>query len=261
MRLLVSGAASGLGRYLARRLGATPLVRGTPIAELEHGSAFDAIIHCAAAAYRNVTNRSLYRYLADNLLLTRDLCAIPHRRFIYMSSIAVYPSDATDTTPDAVIPCDQPHDLYRLMKLGGEAITLANATRPLVLRISGMLGEDARPNTVSRILGEDDLRVSLAAESSFNYVLHQDIGDFVERSFEFDLAGTFNVAASANVELREIADTFGKSVSWGNFVYRTPPIDIEASARILPTLRRSTVENVLRYDAALRGNRAERGSR
>jgi nucleoside-diphosphate-sugar epimerase len=250
MRLLVTGAGSGLGRFLCRRFDAVPFTRATPVANFVGEPPFDAIVHCAAGAHRGITDRTLYRYLADNVLLTRDVCRVPHRRFIYISSIAVYPPDSSDTAVDVVIPCDHPHDLYRLLKLGGESITRELATRPLILRISGMLGPDARPNSITRILTEAEPTLTLAADSSFNYMLHDDVGDFIDLALARDLEGVYNVAAAANVRLGEIAEHFARTVRWGGFVYRTPAIAAAAAAALLPSLRHTTLENVIRYHGA-----------
>jgi nucleoside-diphosphate-sugar epimerase len=254
MSLLVTGANSGLGRYLHRRFDAVPLTRATSLAELvatRDNAPFDAIVHCAASAHRGVTNRTLYRYLADNLLLTRDLCAIPHRRFIYISSIAVYPPDSAETSPDTVIPCDDSRDLYRLMKLGGESIAREHGAQSLILRVSGMLGPDARPNSITRILTDLEPALTLSAESTFNYVLHQDIGDFITHALEQSCDGIYNVAAAENVRLGDIASQFERTVRWGGFIYRTPAIDTEAAIELLPSLKRTTLENVKRYHARL----------
>ena len=254
MRLLVSGAASGLGRYLTRRFDAVPLIRTTPLSEVvEQGrrQPFDAIVHCAASSRRGVTNRTLYRFLADNLLLTRDLCGVQHRQFIYVSSISVYPPDSVDTSPAAIIRCDEPHDLYSLTKLGGESIALEHGIKPLVLRLGGMLGADARPNSIRRILTEAEPTLTLAAESTFNYMLHQDIGDFLEIALRHGSAGTYNVAAGKNASLGEIAERFNKKVRWGSFAYRTATVQNGPAVELLPSLRRSTLENVVRYHAEL----------
>jgi hypothetical protein len=46
-KLLVTGAASGLGAAVHRALGGTAMTRATPWAEIAAGTPYDAIVHCA----------------------------------------------------------------------------------------------------------------------------------------------------------------------------------------------------------------------
>ena len=55
---------------------------------------FDAIIHCAVNAAKYVSMRTAFGYMDDNFLLTQRLVDIPHRKFIFVSTLAVYPRPA-----------------------------------------------------------------------------------------------------------------------------------------------------------------------
>src|SRR5262245_6198955 len=91
--ILISGAASGLGNAIYRALGGIPLVRGLSLDDpsVRAAEPFDVIIHCAVNARYPITMGSAFDYLDDNFLLTQRLLNLPHKRFIYMSSLDVYP--------------------------------------------------------------------------------------------------------------------------------------------------------------------------
>jgi nucleoside-diphosphate-sugar epimerase len=79
--ILVSGARSGLGSAVHRRLGGVPLNRGMSLddAGIRASAPYDAIVHCAFNAAKTVTMRSAFAYIDDNVLLTQRLLDVPHR--------------------------------------------------------------------------------------------------------------------------------------------------------------------------------------
>lgn len=85
----------------------------------------------------------------------------------------------------------------------------------LVLRVSGLLGVDARPNSVSRILTAPEPALTLSAASIFNYVLHQEVGHLLEQALATGLAGTPDAATARNVTLAEVAEPAGRPVAFG----------------------------------------------
>src|SRR5690606_27860106 len=100
----------GLGAAVHRALGGTAMTRATPWAEIEAGAPYDAIIHCAFGSQKLVTPASAFAYLDDNMLLTERLAALPHRTFVFISSIDIYPPPRQGATED---------DEYDLGRLSG----------------------------------------------------------------------------------------------------------------------------------------------
>ncbi len=256
MDILVTGAGSGLGRFLAQRFSAAQFRRGDhpdEIAASRSDRPFDAIIHCAANAKRGVTSRTLHDYLGDNLYLTQKILKIPHRRFIYISSIAVYGDVEGPASVEDEIGVDTLSDLYRVTKLACEGLVKARGCAPLVLRVCGMLGDMARSNSISRILTETAPTLTLAATSSFNYLLHEDIFKFINLSLNQSVSGAINLAASSNLSLGMVAKAFNRDVHFGSHVYRTPLIDTRPALALMPQLCKTSMDTVEDYARTLEG--------
>src|SRR5882757_9344745 len=88
--VLITGARGGLGHSAYRALGGTAFVRGMSVDDpaIRAAAPFDAIIHCAVNAAKDVSMKTAYGYMADNFLLTQQLVNIPHRKFIFVSTLA-----------------------------------------------------------------------------------------------------------------------------------------------------------------------------
>src|SRR3954468_11163388 len=91
--VLITGARSGLGHFAHQALGGIAFMRGMSLddPQIRAAAPFDAIIHCAVNAAKDVSMKTAYGYMADNLLLTQQLVGIPHRKFVFVSTLAVYP--------------------------------------------------------------------------------------------------------------------------------------------------------------------------
>ena len=91
-KYLVTGVKSGLGKYLYENL---PDVNGLDRGgfDLIKDEEYDTIIHCAfnkAQTHADIGDH--YGYLDDNIFLTQDLLTLKYKKFIYISTIDVYPT-------------------------------------------------------------------------------------------------------------------------------------------------------------------------
>ena len=85
-KVLVTGANSGLGKYIASQIDCAILTRENSKSVLD--KTYDTIIHCAFNSRKNVND--YYEIVRDNIFLTKDLCKVPHNKFVFISSIDVY---------------------------------------------------------------------------------------------------------------------------------------------------------------------------
>lgn len=249
MRILTTGVASGLGRYLWERLGGIGWSRGFSLDQRDElrRTGVDVIIHCAFNASRAVAMDTLYTYLDDNVLLTAELTAIPHHKFIFLSSVDVYPTGLPRCSENEPIPLDSPKSLYAVTKLLSEAIVRARCQTFLILRCVSVLGPHSRKNTLIRIIEEDPCTVGLSADSRLNYVLHSDVAGVIQGAASNDLQGIYNVASSEPVSLSRVAQLVGKPVVFGGHTYDVGNVDNAKIAALFPAFRKTAEEVVLEF--------------
>ena len=150
---LITGAGRGLGLAMHRHLGGIPFTRGTPIEAIRRNAPYDLIVHCAVNTAKAVPVDDALGYVQDNVSLTGEMISIPHRRFVYISSVDVY--RRTDQL-----------GLYASCKLISETMVMNAAHRPLIIRPTTLLGNSMRPNTIYRMLTEPAPKLYLAESSS-----------------------------------------------------------------------------------------------
>lgn len=254
MRILVSGTGSGLGRHVAEVLGGVPF-RRSDVAETvarHTPEPFDAIVHCAFNAMRSVPWDRLVGYVDDNALLTARLLRIPHRMFVYVSTVDLYPRDGSVQDETSDIRAEQLSGVYPVAKFYGEALVRAGTAPWVILRPTSLLGPYARPSTLVRLLETPEITVGLSPESRYNVVLHDDVARFIQSAIEGRLTGIYNIASSDDASLEAIAEAFGRRVTFGSHRYSAPRLDNRRAAAIVPAFARSTLDT-LRYYAHQRG--------
>lgn len=138
MNILISGVKSGLGRYLHENLGGVGFDKDDFAARFTKlkQERFDVIIHCAFNSARTVNSKELGEYINDNLLLTEKLLSIRHKKFIFISSVDVYPKDSLVHFEDEVIDLNKLSGIYGITKLSSEAIVTSFSSNYLILRSS-----------------------------------------------------------------------------------------------------------------------------
>ena len=227
-RVLVTGTNSGLGKYIASQIDCTVLTRENSESVLN--KSYDTIIHCAFNSRKNVND--YYDIVRDNIFLTKNLCQIPHNKFVFISSIDVYQKE---------------DNIYKTSKLMSESIVNKMATKPLILRCSAILGETMRKNNFRKIVEDVDPDLSLSGESSFNYILQEDILNFINIALKKNYNGIVDFISATNITLQEIADLLEKKVNFGSYVYKTPELSSESLASVWPPAVLTSKQNVKRY--------------
>ena len=207
-KILVTGNKSGLGRYLYENLGGLGFDRDNfnrCIKEIRQKGS-DVIIHCAFNPAKDIDTKLLYSYLYDNVLLTRELVSLLHKKFIFISTVEVYPKKNVIHTEKEGINVSLVGDLYAFTKLMSEVIIMNNCPNYLILRPSAFLGRYSRKNSLIKILDEESCSLTLTSNSRFNYVLHSDMLNFIQFAIKDDLKGIYNIASSKNISLSEVAE-------------------------------------------------------
>ncbi len=249
MEILTTGIRSGLGRYIYENLGGIGFTRqqsGDMFQEIK-SQGVDIIIHSAFNTARGINSDSLNNYLEDNVFLTRELVSIPHRKFLFISSVDVYPKDDHLHSEDEVIEADSVSGIYGITKLMSESIVRNNCQDYLILRGSAFLGKHSRKNSLIRIIEDEECVLTLAGNSVFNYVLHSDILDFIKYAIDNELSGIYNLTSSESITLSEVAEMLGKKVNFGSYKYDVGRIDNSKISAVFPIFNKTSKEVIVQF--------------
>jgi dTDP-4-dehydrorhamnose reductase len=201
-KYLVTGIKSGLGKYLYENL---PDVHGLDRGgfNLIKDEDYDTIIHCAFnKAQSPVDIGDYYGYLDDNILLTQDLLKLKYKKFIYISTIDVYPTTLST---------------YGLFKRFAESI-VKQKPGTIILRCSMILGDNTKPNHITKLKDGID-RLALSGESKFNYILNSDILKFVESYSLRCPEGIMDFVSNESAKLSDVAAIISPSTELLSYTY------------------------------------------
>ena len=249
MKILTTGINSGLGRYIYDDVRCLGFGRNTAIEEIEKikSAGVDVIIHCAFNSNPKVELSSLYQYLQDNVILTNKLVSFPHEKFIFISSVDVYPKDGNLHSEDENIYLNAVNSVYGITKLMSESIVRKYCKNYLILRVSAMLGIYSRRNSLIRMIEDTECELTLSHNSIFNYILHSDILSFIKFSIDHDIQGTFNMVSSTNISLLEVADMLKKIIRFGEYFYDVGNIDNSRISSVFPAFKKSSREVIFEF--------------
>ena len=228
-KVLVTGTNRGLGKFISNsfpeEVGVFTFTRKDNLddyTEWLYGTlnqSYDLIIHCAASVSHYGWDDDIpYSFYNDNIFLTKELLSVPHKKFIYISSI-----DQQKTSP------------YGISKKISEAIVKKHAKNYLIIRPTGLLGKEMKKNTFQKIIHGES--IALTQDSIMNYVLYDDV---LEMALS-DKQGVVTLCADGGVTMGEVADLASKNIEYGDIYF-----DIE-SHKYKSTLNYSSKENIIRY--------------
>jgi dTDP-4-dehydrorhamnose reductase len=245
-KILVSGAQSGIGKYICEELNAVPLTRDNH--QILNNNNFSVIIHCANNRNKFPDLSDVYQYYLDNLNLTQKLVSCKHKKFIYFSTIEVYPSQTEKAwKEDDNFSVSEVKGVYPFSKIISEEIVENEAEQHLILRISGLLGKYTKPNITTKIMSGQKGPFSLSGKSTFNFVLYEDVFDFIKDSIDKCISGTFNVVSSENIDLIKIASLSNNYPIYGNFRYDAGHISNEKIIMYKDPFQKSSEEILKEY--------------
>jgi nucleoside-diphosphate-sugar epimerase len=251
MIILITGTDSGFGKYVHSKLGGLAINRKTESAVIEKvmTEGADIIIHAAFNPKEPHSSNELYGHLEDNIFLTQKLTTITHKKFIYISSVDIYPKRYSNDlhSETDIISVKEADSFYAVTKLMAESIVMRKSTSPLILRCTALLGIDSRRNSLMKILFNEDPVLTLSGDSNFNYVLHSDVLSFIQLAIRNCLTGVYNIASSTNISLQEIAAEYGRKVTFGTYTYCTGNICNQKALTVLPAFLKTSLEVVSQF--------------
>jgi len=248
-KFLISGTRSGLGKYLHARFGGTEIRRDTTPKKWAEISRkyFDVVIHCAAAAPRNVPFGQLASIFEDNVMLTARLLECKCDYFVYISSVAVYSDEPIRHREDEKLNPEKTRSVYAMTKMISESLVRKSSVAHLILRPCSLIGRESRMNNIMRLVMEPRPHLTLTADSRYNLVYYPDVADLIERAIRLRATGVFNVAAGKTITLAEAAKLAGACPVFGKFKHDAGLVSNTKAARILPVFNRTSREVLERF--------------
>jgi len=251
MKILVTGNKSGLGRYFFEVFDAVGLDKDTSYEQKEKikKEGVDVIIHCAFNSSNDITSETLLSYVQDNIFLTKELTAIPHKKFIFISTVDVYEKNAATHAENEIVNVNAIEGIYGITKLISESIVQEYTKDHLVIRSTAFLGPYSRKNSLKKIIEDKEPVVSLTPDSEFNYVLYENVLEFIKTVIEKNVQGIYNIASSENIQLSEVAEMFSKAVTFGEYKYVVGNIDSTKAASLIPAFKKTSQEIIKEFTA------------
>jgi len=232
-KILITGTSSGLGKYLSDNIKCVSLTRenSSHIFDEHRDTHFDMILHCAFNSSKKI--KDYYSYAEDNIFLTKRLLGLSHNKFVFFSSIDIYRDE------------DSP---YKVTKLISEALVNSLSPGSLVLRLSAILGSSLKKNTLMKILQDEHPNLTLSGDSTFNYILEEDILGFVDEVRRHkEISGNMDFIANGNISLEKVAEKYDKQVRFGSYIYTTPDLKNIKIKKLFSHLALSSEENIERF--------------
>ena len=245
LKILTTGTRRGFGSYIAKKLNTSKFDRNSKLNELNKN--YDVIIHCANNSSKNVLSNNFYEFSYDNFFLTTELLKLNFKHFIFISSIGIYPqsNQVYNEKSRFVV---KTRNFYEFFKIMNENYIQKSSKKFTILRVAGLLHKSSRENTVQKIILNKNKPISLSSNSTFNYILYEDLLNFIKIVIKNKKFGIFNVAASKNIKLIDLKNYLkSDNIRFGNYEYITPNIDNTKAKKQYDNLKLTTYQNIKKY--------------
>ena len=245
LKILTTGTRRGFGSFIAKTLNTSKFDRNSKLNELDKN--YDVIIHCANNSSKNILSNNFYEFSYDNFFLTTELLKLNFKHFIFISSIGIYPQShqVYNEKSRFVI---KTRNFYEFFKIMNENYIQKSSKKFTTLRVAGLLDKSSRENSVQKIILNKNKTISLSSNSTFNYILYEDLLNFIKIVIENKKFGIFNIAASKNIKLIDLKNYLkSDNIRFGNYEYITPKIDNTKAKKEYDNLKLTSYQNIKKY--------------
>ena len=238
MKTLVTGARKGLGAFLAAKWQCDTLNRDTHFLHPENHE-YDLIVHCAFNTRNSPADVELTEYFEDNIILTHDLLKVKSKRFVFISSIDVYPEDFEYKHEEVEIDINEVRNIYGQCKLACEDM-VSRHPNYLILRCGGIIGPNKIPKSIRSAI--DQSFTSLTKNSTVNYVHQQTIADIIETpNIQCKTVNVVSDTPMVVEDLREIIT----GLTFGIYEYHATNIITARLKKLFPNVKIPPSKNTL----------------
>jgi len=251
-KILTTGTRKGFGKFIAEKLNTFRFDRSSKLNEIDKN--YDVIIHCASNSSRNILSNDFAKFSYDNFFLTTELLKFNFKHFIFISSIGIYPQSHKVYDEKSTFEV-KTRNYYEFFKIMSENYIQRSSKKYTILRVAGLLDKSSRKNSIQKIISNNNKRISLSSNSTFNYILYEDLFNFINVVMKKKKFGVFNVSASKNIKLIDLKNYLNLNrVKFGNYDYITPNIDNTKAKKFYANLKLSTYQNIMKYLKTLKKN-------
>ena len=223
---LITGVQRGLGQHLWHSLPDSAGLDRTNFDVIKQDS-YKTIIHCAFNKENPVINHR--KYIEDNIFLIQKLKKLKYKKFVYISSVDVYQENPT---------------IYALFKRFAESLLDPG---DLILRCPMLLGATSKPNHITK-MWRNEPKIGLSGESTFSYVLMDDIAKFFKSGDYMGYSGVIDFVSTDVAKLSDVKNQLKSTTELGSYVYTN---DIDTYSRPIYTVtnkyNHTAFENLKRY--------------
>jgi len=241
---LVTGVRSGLGRYLQESLRCDGLQRNNSVKLMTLGKRYSTVVHCAFLPPSKIKGNAFSTVVADTLQLTLDMLRLCEGKFIFISTIDVYPQSDKVHDEDERIDYTDKLSEYGRLKLLCEELIKNNTENHFLIRVGLLMGRYMRENNLYRLLNSENAELSLTKDSSFNCVPYSDVFQLIEMAMQQNYRGVVNLTANNTVQLQDIAEKYQKLVRYGQHRYQTGNINNGRLKGLSSVFDKSSASNI-----------------
>ena len=90
-------------------------------------------------------------------------------------------------------------------------------------------------------------QLTLHKNSTFNYILQDDIMNFVKESFEKKHAGIVDFVSSTSIKLSDVNKMLNNNTDFGKYEYKTPNVDNSKLIRLFPQADKTSEKIIEEY--------------
>ena len=198
-RILITGTNGSLGSFLADKYqNSICITRENPLTDDIISEGVDTIIHCAFNSKLEELQKVSKECYEDNVDLTYSLVKVPHRRFIYISSIQIPPRFITP---------------YAIFKQIAEYTVQNNCRNHLILRVSCFLPQPKKQSSFFKIANGEDITLT---EDSVNDVIYT---EDVYEAIQSNKKGVQYLVSRKTITTKETAKLFNSDTKFGHYHY------------------------------------------
>jgi UDP-glucose 4-epimerase len=185
------------------------------------GLEFDTVFHLAANP--NSSNHDIDGVYMNNIMLTANAIKIPHKRFVFTSSITAYGKTHYRVMENAKL---NPTTLYGASKASCETLIHAALENAVTIRFSAVLGRDTTHGIIpvaKKKLQTDKDYIEFVGDkpgTTKPYVYIDDAVDALIHAANIDYNGVINFSSQSTLSILDIAEiamkklNINKQIKW-----------------------------------------------